>query len=345
MVREPELELILQERMKSRSSSVAVSNVTTGSPVSKTQDATFSQLYPTQFMLIGTDDECLARKRLEGLNGIPRTLHGRILSRYGLSYLGNQHWDVTAEYRDRPQEDITSFSTGGGSQTITQSIQTIAQGDPSVDPNRDIERAINFDGKKVAGTDVVTAKPTLVVIQRMDRELFEAKWPVTSERGSTTPNQFTGLKDGDFTNDEYNNYAQLLVDYTGKVCDDGGWFEAIGPSSYQRREVLLINASGRLLNTDAYEITYELGIQLSQNITLPPSLNNTVIRLQGWDYLWYEYEQKDNADSSRTLPSATYYRQEQIYWERKFVGVIPPFEAYSNALKTCTTVPFLCTGP
>jgi len=344
MVRSAALQLVLQERIKSRSSTVQSNNMTGGVQGNQVPEQNFAQNYPAQWILIGTDDECVARTRVEDPNhGIPSSLHGRILSTYGLSYLGDEKWAVSAEYRDRPQADITSFSTGGGSITLTQSIQTLGEPSPP-DVNRNLNRAINFDGKRVAGTDVVTPSPSIVIIQRMKRELFEGVWPVVSKQGTTEPDPFTGLTENELEGNQYKNYLQLLTDYTGKVCDgvSGGWPL---PAVYKQREALLNNATGRLLNTDIYEITYELGIQLNETIKLPSSLNDEVITVTGWDYLWYEYEREDNPNNSRTLPQPSYFRIEQIYYERTFSNIIPPFGQYDPDRRLdlpCTTVPFQC---
>lgn len=345
MVRSAALQLVLQERIKSRSSTVQANNMLGGVFANQIPEQNFAQNYPVQWILIGTNDECVARTRIEDPNhGIPASLHGRILSTYSLSYLGDDKWTVSAEYRDRPQADITSFSTGGGSVTLTQSIQTVKHPDPQPDPNRDLDRAINFDGKSVKGTDVVTPSPSITVIQRMKRALFEEEWPVQSMQGETEPDPFTGLTKNELQGNSYRNYLHLLTDYTGTVCDDtsGGWPE---PAIYKRREVLLINATGRLLNTDLYEITYELGVQLNQTIKLPASLNDEIITVEGWDYLWYEYEKQDSEDGSRTLVQPNYYRIEQIYYERQFSNIIPPVGDYDPEKRLdlpCTSVPFQC---
>jgi hypothetical protein len=118
------------------------------------------------FVVLGTDDECLVRRRIRHIDpdpakslGIPATFDDEPLKDYSLSRTGQWVWEVQATYGHVPmtrtgtwylgRPSSTSMSTIGGTQHITRSIYNIDASSNA--PN--VNNAIEFDGKAVKGID------------------------------------------------------------------------------------------------------------------------------------------------------------------------------------------------
>ena len=195
---------------------------------------------------------------------------------------------VIARYQkaDDQEEEIPpavyTFDTGGGTQHITQSIETVNRY-PADAP--DYKGAIGYDGENVAGVDI--AQPTL--------NLTETHY---FPEGVVT----TGF------------IANLAL-RTGMVNGDG--FRGFAPG-----EVLFLGASGSKRDDDEnplWEITYRFAVSRNRSNFRVGDI--TVGAKWGWEYLWVRYgDEVDDAKKQIVKkPVAAYV--EKVYDLTNFSGL------------------------
>jgi hypothetical protein len=190
-------------------------------------------------------------------------------------------WKVRASFEiaegsssEAPQP-VFNFDTGGGTQHITQSLQTVGRYGPQA--STALGGAIGFDGQNVAGVDI-----TVPVYQFSEAHVFS---PVF-----VTP-----------------AYPIALMSLTGAVNNAPFRGFAAG-------EVLFLGASGSRRGQgidDPWEITFKFAA--SPNRTGMTVGSITGIQKRGWDYLWVQYGEDVDA-AAKTLikkPIAVYI--EQVY--------------------------------
>ena len=195
---------------------------------------------------------------------------------------------VIARYQkaDNQEEEIPpaiyTFDTGGGTQHITQSIETV-NCYPADAPN--YKGAIGYDGENVAGVDV--AQPTL--------NLTETHY---FPEGVVTTGFIANLarKTGMFNNDVFRGF--------------------------EPGEVLFLGASGSKRDDDEnplWEITYHFAV--SQNRYNFRVGDITVGAKWGWEYLWVRYaDEVDDAKKQIVKkPVAAYV--EKVYYGTSFAGL------------------------
>lgn len=194
---------------------------------------------------------------------------------------------VIARYEKQEQEEeippaVYTFDTGGGTQHITQSIETVNRY-PADAP--DYKGAIGYDGENVAGVDI--AQPTL--------NLTETHY--FPEDVVTT------------------GFIANLARRTGMVNGDG--FRGFSPG-----EVLFLGASGSKRDDEEnplWEITYRFAV--SQNRSNFRVGDITVGAKWGWEYLWVRYgDEVDDAKKQIVKkPVAAYV--EKVYYLTNFSGL------------------------
>ncbi len=198
-------------------------------------------------------------------------------------------WTATAEYGipDRTQQEdpepVFAFDTGGGSQHITQSIQTMHRYGPQA--STELGGAIGFDGENVAGVDI-----TVPVYQ-------------FSETHYLTPSAVT------------QSYKLTLMGITGAVNNTPFRGFAAG-------EVLFLGASGtrRGLNPDdKWEVTYKFAA--SPNRTGLSVGSITGIQKRGWDYLWVQYGEDVDGTAKVLIKKPVAVYIEQVYPFANFGGL------------------------
>ncbi len=135
-------------------------------------------------------------------------------------------WKVSVRYEtldvQSGNEPVISFDTGGGSQHITQSIQTRAKYGPAASDK--LEGAIGFDGENVAGVDI-----TVPVYSFSETHYLPAVAVTATYRGN-------------------------LFRLTGTVNAD--WFRGFQPG-----ECLFLGASGSRKGAEDWEISYKFAAQ------------------------------------------------------------------------------------
>ena len=191
--------------------------------------------------------------------------------------LGGGIWDGIASYgRRKPKEtgDSTfSFDTGGGTQHITQSLETVGK-HAVPGPPPDFGGAIGVTHDNVEGVDVQV--------------------PVYSFAE-------THYIDVDFVT---NAYKSTLFRLTGKVNNDA--FRGL-----QAGEVLFQGASGSRRGEEDWEISFRFAA--SPNVVGLQVGGIGGINKKGWEYLWVRYADAEDADAKVLVkkPSAAYV--ERVY--------------------------------
>jgi len=168
-------------------------------------------------------------------------------------------------------DSVVNFDTSGGQQHITQSYGTSAY--PSGSPN--LQNAINYDGDKVNGVDIVI--PAMTFAEQVYKSLSVCN----------------------------NTYRKTLASLTGKV--NSATFR-----SYARGEVLFKGAAGQQVMIDGnqqWQITYTFAV--SPNLSSFTVGNITVSEKLGWDYLWVLYA--DVVDGTSLVKRPAHVYVERIY--------------------------------
>jgi len=198
-------------------------------------------------------------------------------------------WKIVVRY-ERPSgggggggelpEPVFSFETSGGTQHITQSIQT--RNIYGLLGSDLLDGAIGFDGENVAGVDIAVP-----VFNFSETHYFEP---------ASVDNTFKGH----------------LFRTTGTVNLNA--FRGFAPG-----EVLFLGASGARRGTDPddlWEISYKFAASPNRTDIQIGDISN--IAKQGWDYLWVQYaaEVDDTVHVLIKKPVAVYI--EQVYRQSDF---------------------------
>lgn len=198
---------------------------------------------------------------------------------------GDGMWEARVRYQDNgqtssppPQEDENTFSfdTTGGTQKITQSLNTIASYAASgTAPN--FQGAIGFDGEKVEGCEI-----TVPVF----------KFSETHYKAPSFVDQAYKLK---------------VMEVTGTV--NGGAFRGFSVG-----EVLFLGAAGARRGRsagDLWEITFHFAASKNRTgLTVGPI---TGIAKKGWEYLWVLYEDGVDATAKGRVRTPKGAYVEQVY--------------------------------
>ncbi|MBX3444252.1 MAG: hypothetical protein KF774_17755 [Planctomyces sp.] len=198
--------------------------------------------------------------------------------------LAHACWSAKATYvRERstdqanPSDPATayefSFSTGGGSTKVTQSLSTVANYAESGTPP-DYYGAIGVTKDTVEGCDVVI--PTY-------------SWKETHRFPAAAVNQA---------------YRLIVAGLTGSVNSS----EFRG---FSGGEVLFLGADGSLSSARGeFSITYSFAAQKNANLTVGAM---TGIAKDGWHYIWLRYREKEDAAANQLVLRPVSAHVEQVY--------------------------------
>jgi len=234
-----------------------------------------------RYTVRGTTDDVAARVALEGASPTVYDLYGDglvLIPRDSATVepLGNDLWEGSVRYGVVPQENESSFSfdTGGGSQHITQSKETIASHAPPGKTAPDFKGAIGVTGDSVEGVDI-----TVPVYQFSETHYLPG--------ALVTP-----------------AYKLALFQLTGRV-NHALW------KGFSAGEVLFLGASGSKRGLGPWEITYRFAS--SPNITGLTVGTITGIDKKGWEYLWVRYADAEDSTAKALVkqPIAAYV--ERVY--------------------------------
>lgn len=230
----------------------------------------------------GTDDDLAARTAIEAAS--PATYDNLPRQAVAVEPVGPEHWDATVRYAPNQQssppqtgESVFNFDTGGGSQHITQSKQTIGTYAAPGTTAPNFQGGIGVTADSVNGVDI-----TVPVYQFSETHYLSAA-------------QVTEA------------YKVMLFGLTGKVNNAGFKGFAAG-------EVLFLGASGSRRGSDPqddWEISFRFAV--SPNVTGLAVGPIVGINKQGWEYLWVRYADAEDTAAKAIVkrPIAAYI--ERVY--------------------------------
>jgi len=239
-----------------------------------------------RYVIRGTDSDIAAKAALA--SAAPLLYDGLVRQSYQIERIGEDIWEGTVQFgrRKAPEtgESVFQFDTGGGTQHITQSIQTVGRYAPPGKIAPDFYGAIGVTKDSVEGVDIVVPAYAFSEIHYL---------PTSAVTQS---------------------YKCTLAALTGKVNNSSFRGFAAG-------EVLFLGASGSKRGEEDWEITFRF--QATPNVTGLQVGNITGINKKGWEYLWVRYDDEvDN--SARTLvkrPAAVYVEQVYQYADFSLLGI------------------------
>lgn len=233
------------------------------------------------YIVSDTDDDLVAKAAL--LAGSPTVYDGLVRQSAHIEPLGPGLWEGTVRYapfvyqQPLTGESSFTFDTGGGTQHITQSLQTMGKYAAAGTTAPDFGSAIGVTHDNVEGVDI-----TIPVFQ-------------FSETHYLAPNLVTP------------SYQGTLFRLTGKVnsapfraCDTG--------------ECLFLGASGSRRGTslDAdWEITFRFAG--SPNMTGLTVGSITGIAKKGWEYMWVRYADSEDASAKVLVKKPVAVYVEKVY--------------------------------
>ncbi|MCC7408665.1 MAG: hypothetical protein IT442_11385 [Phycisphaeraceae bacterium] len=238
------------------------------------------------YLVRGTLDHAEALAEL--LAASPTTVGSisRDTSNCQVEELHNGIWLGTARYiragvshSDPPivGDSSYSFDTGGGTQHITQSLQTIASHVPSG------QTAPNFQGAIGATRDGVDGVDITVPVYRFSETHIKADSAVTG------------------------TYKGKVYSLTGKV--NSGSFRG-----FNAGECLFLGASGSKrggASGEDWEITYSFAASPNRTGLTVGSI--TGIAKKGWEYLWVRYEDVEDTTAKALAKRPTAAYVEKVY--------------------------------
>jgi len=240
------------------------------------------------FIIRGTDSDLAAMTALAAAS--PVLYDGLARQSLHIERIAEDIWEGTVRYGEpQPPETGDSsyqFDTGGGTQHITQSLQTVGRYAPPGKTAPDFQGAIGVTHDNVEGVDIT------VPVYNFSETHYIASSLVTGA------------------------YKATLFFLTGKV--NAGSFRGFAPG-----EVLFLGASGSKRGQDDWEITFRFAA--SPNVTGLVIGNITGINKRGWEYLWVRYADAEDT-ASRTLvkrPIAVYVEQVYPYGNFSGLGIGP----------------------
>lgn len=206
-------------------------------------------------------------------------------------------WEGTATYgpgqpvQPRGDEMIFNFSTGGGTTHITQALEHISRTGilqpGGITPTApDYRGAIGVTDRDVEGIDVVVPR-----FEWSEEHIFPSDAVSPAFRGR-------------------------LFDLTGTV-------NSLAWGDLQAGEGLFLGAEGTRrngANGPDWSIVYRFAASpnatvANQRIPLKtyPAIPTAYIAKQGWDYLWFRYEDQEDADAGKIVKRPISYYIERVY--------------------------------
>jgi hypothetical protein len=256
------------------------------------------------YIASGSDDDLAIKAAVESF--APETYDGLPRQSVQIEPISEEYWDASVRYADASSSSSTSggggpepgsgeytysFDTMGGTQHITQSLETVGSyADSSIPSAPDFNGAIgvsNTNGNsEVQGVDIT------VPIYNFSETHYLTTEQVTPE------------------------YKGTLFQLTGKV--NNAAFRGLAAG-----ECLFLGASGTLHGTETdtgtsgdWEITYRFAA--SPNKTGITIGSITGIAKKGWEYLWVRYADVEDLDAIAMIkrPVAAYV--EKVYDDADF---------------------------
>jgi hypothetical protein len=252
-----------------------------------------------KYVVIGTENDLDVRALVEAT--IPAIFRGMIFQNYRIDHKGGGVWDVSVRYgREEPLaiepppgggDPVTpetplgpsyTFETSGGTQHITQSLQTVAKHAKPGKIPPDLKGAIGFNNDSVEGTDIT------VPVFRFSETYSIPVALVT------------------------HGYKITLFQLTGRV--NNAPFKGFAAG-----EVLFLGASGSRRGLDAWEITYQFAASPNAVNLQVGDIQN--ISKKGWEYLWVRYGDVEDQKVLVKQPESVYVEQVYPYGDFSLLGI------------------------
>lgn len=246
------------------------------------REATISEDPSTELLYVvqGTDDDALVKSLVFATS--PAIYAGLVRESYSVKPLGGGVWECAVQYSEIESDSQFTFDTGGGTQHIAQSLQTVGGYAAAGEVAPDFQGAIGVNDDQVQGTDITVPVYNFTETHYIDDSLV------------------TG------------GYKATLFSLTGRVNNAGFKGFAAG-------EVLFLGASGAKRGFDDWEITFRFAASPNVSGLSLGSING--INKEGWQYLWVRFSDDEDASSSTLIkkPIAAYV--EQVYEYGNFAGL------------------------
>lgn len=195
-------------------------------------------------------------------------------------------WRVVARFESmefepgEEPEPVFSFDTGGGTQHITQSLQTISRHGPAATDK--LGGAIGFDGENIEGVDIAI--------------------PVYN-----------------FSETHYKSAASVSLSYRLALFRVTGTVNSSGFRGFSAGEVLFLGASGSRRGDDAeddWEITYKFAAQPNRTGITVGEISG--ISKKGWEYMWVQYAPDVDTAVSQIIKKPVAVYIEKVYPDGNF---------------------------
>lgn len=195
-------------------------------------------------------------------------------------------WEGTVRYGKKESAPETgdssySFETAGGTQHITQSIETIASY-AAEGTAPDFDGAIGVTKDSVEGVDI-----TLPIFNFSETHYFD---------------------DEDVTD----SYKALLFHKTGMYNNDS--FKGFDPG-----EVLFLGASGSKRGQGDWEISFRFAASQNRTDIMVGSIGP--ISKKGWEYLWVRYEDSEDTTANALIKKPVAAYVEKVYYGTDFTSI------------------------
>lgn len=252
-------------------------------PASRSTDGSASE---RQMIVQGTEDESVALAALvAAVPAIIGTLSLDLASTGVVPIEGTDWWVGTARY-GRPEEQrketgsaTFTFDTSGGTQHITQSLATVGQASSGTASN--YKGAIGVTEDSVEGVDIETSG-------------FDFRVTAYVPAASMT-----------------NSYIGALKRLTKKVNQVEWSVEVDGViQTFAKGCVRLLGVSG---SKRISEGDWELSFAFSAREPVSATVNTMAYTAEGWQYVWFRYEESADATSKRLVKTAVEVLVEQVY--------------------------------
>jgi hypothetical protein len=224
----------------------------------------------------GHDEVSDLQAEADFVSQLARIYGGFGLASYALKIFAYNKWFATATYGSGTPSDedkVMTFDTSGGTHHITQSLDTVQRYTAS-GTAPNFNGAINVTPTGVEGTDIVV--PVY-------------NFTETHYRSNTKADA---------------DYRQILFEVTGKV--NGGTF-----NGYERGSLLFLGASGSRRGTDKWELNYKFAASPNRVDLAVGAI--TGIEKEGWQYLWVQYAEQEDATAKAMVKKPQSVHIEQVY--------------------------------
>ncbi len=239
-----------------------------------------------RYAVRGTDDDVEARAALEAASPALYDPWGSgllFLPRESITIepVGEMLWEGIVRYSAVPQtnESVFAFDTGGGTQHITHSLQTVGAYAPQGQTPPDFKGAIGVTPDGVEGVDIT------VPVYNFSETHYLPDATVTQA------------------------YRLTVFSLTGRVNNASFRGFAAG-------EVLFLGASGTKRGGGDWEITFRFAA--SRNRTNLSIGDITGISKKGWEYLWVRYADAEDANAKALIKKPVAVYVEKVYEEGDF---------------------------